>query len=33
MFGRPNNIGTVVVQAGSVQKTVSVAVDGTATIL
>ncbi len=31
MYGRPDDIGTVVVQSGSVQLTVSLAADGTAT--
>jgi len=29
-YGRPDNVGTVVVQSGSVQKTITLAADGTA---
>ena len=32
-FGRPDSVGTVVVQAGGLQKTVSLAADGRATML
>ncbi|NOZ41158.1 MAG: prepilin-type N-terminal cleavage/methylation domain-containing protein [Planctomycetes bacterium] len=32
-YGRPDNTGTVVVQSGSVQKTITLAADGTATLL
>jgi len=33
MHGRPDSVGSVVVQSGSVQKTVNLAADGTATVL